>query len=131
MHERLQQALDFRNLKQYQLAKMVSASQGAVSQWLSGERTPHPGLIKLICIELDISYEWLTTGKGSMCVDHQTATDRLVQQFDFTALVGKLLDTYQQLPPEHQLAVLSYAQKVIVSIVAPTAGSQPDDPPAS
>lgn len=63
--ERLKQALQASRKTQEQLADAVSASQSAVSQWLSGRRTPTRANVNSAALFLDVDAAWLESGEGT------------------------------------------------------------------
>ena len=64
LHERIQQKLNEKNLRQADLARATGKSTAAVTKWLSGENTPKTESLKQIAKLLGVNDEWLLTGKG-------------------------------------------------------------------
>ena len=64
--KRLAQARNSQHISQSQLCKMLGVSRGACSQWEKGHS--HPSTIHIIeCAKvLNVSAEWLITGRGEM-----------------------------------------------------------------
>ncbi|MFW1888073.1 XRE family transcriptional regulator [Acinetobacter johnsonii] len=65
LHERIQQKLDEKNLKQADLARATGKSSAAVTKWLRGENVPKTEALKQIAKLLNVDDGWLLTGKGS------------------------------------------------------------------
>lgn len=65
LHERIQQKLDEKNLKQADLARATGKSSAAVTKWLRGENIPKTEALKQIAKLLSVDDGWLLTGKGS------------------------------------------------------------------
>lgn len=65
MHERIQQKLEEKNLKQADIARATGKSTAAVTKWLKGDNIPKAENLKAIAKLLDVSDEWLLTGKES------------------------------------------------------------------
>lgn len=65
LHERIQQKLDEKNLKQADIARATGKSSAAVTKWLRGENVPKTEALKQIAKLLNVDDEWLLTGKGS------------------------------------------------------------------
>lgn len=65
LHERIQQKLDEKNLKQADLARATGKSSAAVTKWLRGENIPKTEALKQIAKLLNVDDGWLLTGKGS------------------------------------------------------------------
>ena len=115
------------DMTQTEFGKCTGASRSMIASYEGGKVEPDETWIELVCLKFDVNPEWFRDGIGPMFVDHTSSTDRLIQQYDFPALVGKLLDAYQQLPAEHQPIVLGYAQRV-VSAIASRSPAMPDQP---
>lgn len=64
LHERIQQKLNEKHLKQADIARATGKSTAAVTKWLRGENTPKADALKDISKLLGVSDEWLLTGKG-------------------------------------------------------------------
>lgn len=64
MHERIQQKLEEKNLKQADIARATGKSTAAVTKWLKGDNIPKAENLKVIAKLLNVSDEWLLTGKG-------------------------------------------------------------------
>ncbi|OTG82559.1 hypothetical protein B9T31_14810 [Acinetobacter sp. ANC 4558] len=63
LHERIQSKLDEKKLKQADIARATKKSTAAVTKWLRGENIPKADSLKEIARLLDVSDEWLLTGK--------------------------------------------------------------------
>ena len=64
--ERIHAIRKSRNLTQQQFADQLSVSRPFISRIESGKESPSDSLLKLISLQFDVSYEWITGGKGSM-----------------------------------------------------------------
>lgn len=65
LHERIQQKLNEKNLRQADIARATGKSTAAVTKWLRGENIPKADALKDIARLLGVSDEWLLTGKES------------------------------------------------------------------
>lgn len=65
VHERIQQKLNEKNLKQSDIARATGKSTAAVAKWLSGQNVPRAENLKAIAKLLNVSDDWLLTGKGT------------------------------------------------------------------
>lgn len=128
MKDRIISVRKHAHLTQTEFGKCTGSTRSMIASYEGGKVAPDDTWIELVCLKFDVNKDWLRTGEGSMYIDHQSVTARLIQQHDFSALIGKLLDTYQQLPPEHQQVVLEYAHKVVASLAA-SPSSESDAPP--
>lgn len=71
LHERIQQKLKEKNLKQADIARSTGKSTAAVTKWLRGENIPKAENLKAIAKLLKVSDEWLLTGKNLTVLDSQ------------------------------------------------------------
>ena len=62
-HLRLQEKLNEKGFKPADLARATEVSGVAVGKWIHGESQPKAGKLKLIARFLDVSDDWLLTGK--------------------------------------------------------------------
>lgn len=63
LHERLQQVMEEKNLKQVDLANATGKSKVAALKWMSGENIPKSDSLKKIAALLEVSEDWLLTGR--------------------------------------------------------------------
>ncbi|MFY9762674.1 MAG: helix-turn-helix transcriptional regulator [Xanthobacteraceae bacterium] len=104
--ERLQQALRRRRIRKlHALAVEIGVDQSAISRWRKGQPISLPNAISR-CRALDISLDWLVTGRGAMEA-HRLAVPG---SFDVAvdALFGKLTAN-EAAAVRHTLAALSEA----------------------
>ena len=86
LHERIQQKLDEKNLKQADLARATGKSSAAVTKWLRGENIPKTEALKQIAKLLNVDDGWLLTGKGS-----PTKLDNNIDLSEKIPLEGRLI----------------------------------------
>ena len=65
-HLRLQQKLNEKGYKPADLARAAEVSGVAAGKWIHGESQPKAGKLKLIARFLDVSDDWLLTGKEAL-----------------------------------------------------------------
>lgn len=75
IHDRIQQKLDEKNLKQADIARATGKSTAAVAKWLSGQNVPKTDSLVKIAQLFGVTPNWLATGQGEM-------TAKAKQQFD-------------------------------------------------
>ena len=63
LYERIQMKLDETGLKQADIARATGKSTAAVTKWMQGGAVPKRESLKAIAELLNVSEEWLTTGK--------------------------------------------------------------------
>lgn len=92
LHDRIQQRLDEKNLKQADIARATGKSTAAVTKWLSGQNIPKMDSLVKIAKLLNVSPDWLATGQGEMSAPlNPTALDgyaRIGDWDDSTPLDG-------------------------------------------
>lgn len=66
LHDRLQEVLRLKGIKQAGLARTLNLSNASVSKICNGKSKPSAQSITLICERFGIREEWLRTGKGEM-----------------------------------------------------------------
>jgi transcriptional regulator with XRE-family HTH domain len=103
--ERLQQALRRRRIRKlHALAVEIGVDQSAISRWRKGRPISLPNAISL-CRALDISLDWLVTGRGAMDTHRLAAPG----SFDVVVAVFGELTANEATAVRHTLAVLSEA----------------------
>ncbi|SDC02901.1 LexA family protein [Acinetobacter boissieri] len=65
LHERIQQKLAEKNLKQADISRATGKSSVAVTKWVRGENIPKTDSLKAIANLLNVSEEWLLTGRDN------------------------------------------------------------------
>ena len=65
LHQRIQQKLDEKGLKVADLARATKKSPVAAGKWVHGDSTPKAEALKVIASFLEVSDDWLLTGKES------------------------------------------------------------------
>lgn len=65
LHDRIQQKLEEKNLKQADIARATGKSTAAVTKWMRGENVPKAENLKAIAKLFGVSDEWLLHGKDS------------------------------------------------------------------
>lgn len=85
--ERIKKILEIKRLNQLALSKLIHIGQSTISQYIKGTKTPSDAVLYRISNELNISYDWLSTGKGEMeTKKFQTADeiqDHLIANYGF------------------------------------------------
>ena len=71
---RLTWAISSSGLKQKELAKIVGVAEITISRYKSGVQTPNNATLNMLASVLNVSPEWLSTGKASMQPENIVAT---------------------------------------------------------
>ena len=64
LHDRIQQKLSEKDLKQADIARSTGVSTAAVTKWLNGDNVPKSANLQSIARLLGVSAQWLLTGKA-------------------------------------------------------------------
>ena len=78
LHDRLQEVLRLKGIKQAGLARTLNLSNASVSK--NGKSKPSAQSITLICERFGIREEWLRTGKGAMQVTSCAEVSNIASQ---------------------------------------------------
>lgn len=106
MGERIQQARKKQTLSRAQLAKKVGVSSGGCGHWERNFNTPSvENLVKLAVI-LNIRFEWLATGRGTMEYSEDSSDGFQPEREEFTPEdEQKLLEDFRSLPEKKRILV--------------------------
>ena len=74
MAERLKAALEFRGLRQKDLAEMTGMSEPAISRYINNERIPRTDTAIKICDALNVTLDWYVNGYCKRCKRKQDDT---------------------------------------------------------
>ncbi len=104
---RIREARKLRNISQRELSEMVEVTASAVSQYETSQSEPSIKNLARIAVALDVSFEWLATGRGEKEIEeflHNLASNykkdnRLILLNDDRA---EWLDLYEGLPEDWQ-----------------------------
>ncbi|KAB0668977.1 helix-turn-helix domain-containing protein [Oryzomonas sagensis] len=66
VYDRIQQAIAACKISRNELVDITGYTQGAVSKILNGGVGITPQFIKIFCLALGVSEDWVKTGKGGM-----------------------------------------------------------------
>ena len=89
--KRIKQAMESKNMKQYELAEKTYITQTTISRYITGERTPDAINLKAICEALEISADWLLEIKDYQ----QEELKRLEKLKELMEIVAQLGGTVQ------------------------------------
>ena len=119
MKDRIVKVRTHYKLSQDEFSRKLGISRTSLSSIESGYRPIQERHIKLILAAFpQVSEKWLRTGEGQMMVPRSGGVSELVKKYSFADIVGKLLETYEDLDPESQAIVLDYTQRFVSSVLA-------------
>lgn len=118
LSERIKQARLLKNLSQKNLASKIGVSASAISQYESNaDFHTEPSIKKLIAISkaLDVSIEWLATGRGAKNIQNFLKNEKSLPSWQSTKQ-KELLSLFDKLPidwKEEQLQALKAITKLL------------------
>jgi transcriptional regulator with XRE-family HTH domain len=114
--DRIRRAREAQHWSRAELARRVGVSASATVQWEQSDgTTPSVDHLFKIAEQTRVSFEWLTTGRGSPSYigDETAAVD--VTFFALTLFEEELLDLSRKLPRKSQQAFLQFLRTVVAS----------------
>jgi len=89
-----------RRLSQQGLADLIGVSRSALAQWETNISRPHIGNLQKVAEVLDVSFEWLATGRGNQYIKGR---NDFVDDKDIDNEIVRLLS---RLNSRHKIALL-------------------------
>lgn len=107
LSQRLREALDLAEMRQAELSRRLGIAPSSVSLWLSGRNHPDAEHLSKLAVILDVSYEWLSTGRGEM---RYSAQGQPLQPLTPALSTDEraLLDLYLRLSPVRRRALMDF-----------------------
>lgn len=104
--ERIKEIRKTLDLTLEKFGEKLGVQRAAVSKIEKGQVTPTDQMIKSICREFNVSYDYLVDGTGDMFSDlPDTILDELCAQYDLDDIDKKIMEIYLELPPEARQAL--------------------------
>ena len=106
--KRIQASRKLRDISQKELAEKIGITAGAISQYESSATEPTIKNLSKIAIELDVSFEWLATGRGELDIeDFLLDLTKMYKKDDRLSLLLtddqiQFLESYNKLPSDWQ-----------------------------
>lgn len=90
------------------LARALGVTTEACRLWLAGKSAPHGDRLTKLALFLDVSIEWLMTGRGPMGVGAKSGSVHVAEQSPeyFTADERELVNRYRVMPGEKKQLLL-------------------------
>ncbi len=99
--ERIKEIRKSLNLTLEKFGEKLGVKKTAISNIETGKRNLTEQMVKAICREYNVSYDFLIYGEGDMFDDlPETILDELCQQYDLDELDRALIDAYISLPSD-------------------------------
>lgn len=101
-------------LSQKAFGERLGVTDAAISSIESGRRGITEQMIKAICREFDVNYDWLKSGEGDMFeAVPESLVDELAQEFDLDDLDRRIILGYLRLSENDRAAVKRYVQNIV------------------
>ena len=114
MNEKLKLIRKALKLTQKEFAKKLGITDSGISRLEKGQNQLTDQMIRSICREFNVNYDWLVSGIGKMFVDiPQTAIDELCSQYDLNDFDRVLIQEYLKMPVEFRKALNDYIRNVM------------------
>lgn len=102
------------NLTMDKFGEKLGVQKSAISKIEKGRVNLSDQMVKLICREYNVNYDYLTTGEGEMFDDlPQTVLEELCQQYDLDDLDKFIVELYIGLPENVRCCIKSRAKDLI------------------
>lgn len=103
-------------LSQSDFGERVGLKKGAVSANELGSSEPSESVIKLICSEFGVNYDWLKHGTGPIYSNlPETLMDELQDEYNLSALDRRIVEEFIKLPEEHRQLFREYLHRVFLA----------------
>lgn len=104
--ERIKEIRKTLDLTLEKFGEKLGVQRAAVSKIEKGQVTPTDQMIKSICREFNVSYDYLVDGTGDMFSDlPDTILDELCAQYELDDIDKKIMEIYLELPPDARQAL--------------------------
>lgn len=104
--ERIKEIRKTLDLTLEKFGEKLGVQRAAVSKIEKGQVTPTDQMIKSICREFNVSYDYLVDGTGDMFSDlPDTILDELCAQYELDDIDKKIMEIYLELPSEARQAL--------------------------
>lgn len=114
MKERLAQLRKALNMSMEAFGEKVGVGRSTISRLESGTNNFTDQMIRSICREFNVNYNWLVSGVGDMfAAVPQDAIDELCAQYSLDAFDRALIQEYLKMPAESRKALKDYVRNVM------------------
>lgn len=111
MGEQVKEIRKHLGLSQKAFGERLGVTDAAISSIESGRRGITEQMIKAICREFNVNYDWLKDGEGEMFESlPESLVDELTQEFDLDDLDRRIILGYLRLSESDRAAVKRFVQ---------------------
>jgi transcriptional regulator with XRE-family HTH domain len=112
MENRIKEARKALGWSQADLARRMFVTQPSVAAWELGLKAPHMKNMTRLAMQLGVSFEWLSTGRGEMHPATTFSTREPVPDDWMVPEERRLLNTYSRLKPQQRMALLGFLESL-------------------
>lgn len=113
MKERLAQLRKALNMSMETFGAKIGVGRSTISRLESGTNGFTDQMVKSICREFNVSFEWLTSGTGEMFVDMpQDTIDALCHEFKLDNLDRVIIQEYLRLDDNSRRILKTYVRRI-------------------
>lgn len=114
------------NMTLEKFGEKLGVTKVAISNIEKGNRNLTEQMVKSICREYNVNYDYLMYGKGDMFDDlPQTILDELCAQYDLDELDRQIVDIYISLPKQLRDSVKEHIKKAYFSAAPKASDNKP------
>lgn len=111
--ERIKQLRTNLNLTLEKFGERVGVGKAAISKLEKNENRLSEQMIKAICREFNVNYDWLVYGTGEMFSElPKTILDELCRQYDLDAIDRRIIQEYVKLDKQSRQVLKDYIKKI-------------------
>ena len=115
-------------MSQTEFGKRLGVSIDVIAN-IENERLARPEqkepLMKLICKEFNVNYDWLISGEGEMLVTtKQSFVEKLSAEYGLSFTAQKIIECYLQLDEQQRAAVDDFIKTIAESIIEPPVNTE-------
>lgn len=114
MNERIKEVRKALGLSQEEFGRRLGVTRGAVTNIELNKVEPKQLFVELLCREFNVSYEWLSTGRGDMFEDlPETLLSEVAQQYHLNPQDIQIIKAYLELTEQERTVVQKYLRAAL------------------
>jgi DNA-binding helix-turn-helix protein len=113
INDRIKQVRKSLKLNQADFGEQVALAQTYLSQIERGDREVTEKILKLVCLQFNVSERWLRTGEGSMFEESSDSLiSQLCEKYKLDNMAHIILKTFVAMPQNERDTVMNFARRV-------------------